>query len=258
MCRLLGLAFDQPINPSAYFLKLLKLSKNNPHGWGLASYKGGSAQIFKEPRQGDTSELARFLFAYRGIWSPLHIAHIRKTGRLAVSYPNTHPFSREVMGKEFVFAHNGNVMKIRSAATGRFSPVGVTDSEHAFCYLLSRIETRAIPQWSPDHFLWLGDTLRDMNMHGGLSCIFSDGENLFCYRDEKGRSGLCFTRCTPPDSADLPGGGKPPHERCEGPAGYVIASEPLTKSGWEACLPAELVVIRDGQMVYSSAGRGTT
>lgn len=259
MCRLLGLAFNQPVNPSEYFFRLLELSENNPHGWGLASYKGGSAQIFKEPLQGDTSELARFLRVYPGIRSPLHIAHIRKTCNLAVSYPNTHPFSREMMGKEFVFAHNGNVMKIKSVDPGRFRPVGRTDSEHAFCYLLSCIEARAISQWSVDHFLWLRNTLRDMNGHGGFSCIFSDGEHLFCYRDKTGRSGLCFIHCTPsPGSAgssEQCPASQDRGERPQQPAGYVIASEPLSSGPWEACHPSELVVIRDGTMVYSSAGR---
>ena len=261
MCRLLGLAFNQPIDPSVYFYKLLKQSGENPHGWGLASYKGGSARIFKEPSKGDTSELARFLCAYHGMRSPLHIAHIRKTGKLAVSYPNTHPFSRELRGKEFVFAHNGNVMTIKAVNSGRFSPVGSTDSEHAFCYLLGRLETRAIAQWSADHFLWLRNTLREMNKHGGLSCLFSDGEHLFCYRDKNGRSGLHFIHCTPSpgdavsseDSPALPDA----DDKLQQLTGYVIASEPLTGSAWEACHPSELVVINRGTMVYSSAGRLT-
>ncbi len=249
MCNLLGLSFNQPIHPSVYFLKLLELSTNNPHGWGLASYKGGSAQIFKEPLRGDTSRLARFLSTYQGILSTLHVAHIRKTSTQAVSYPNTHPFSREMMGKEFVFAHNGNVTRMKTADTGRFKPVGLTDSEHAFCYLLSRIESRAISRWSTDHFLWLRNTLRDMNMHGGLSCIFSNGDYLFCYRDKTGRSGLHFVHGTSKSHAR----GK----KSQRPKGYIIASTPLTNGEWEACIPSELIVFRAGAMVYSSAGHRT-
>jgi len=76
------------------------------------------------------------------------IAHIRYATTGAVSLENVHPFSRELWGIQWTFAHNGQVPKF-DASTAledqpllgqkttiddlHYNPVGDTDSEAVFC-----------------------------------------------------------------------------------------------------------------------------
>jgi glutamine amidotransferase len=74
--------------------------------------------------------------------SSLVVAHIRKANppEIGRAWANTHPFERELGGNAWVFAHNGKLAGIHGSptfATTRFLPVGDTDSESAFCFLLA-------------------------------------------------------------------------------------------------------------------------
>lgn len=43
------------------------------------------------------------------------------------------------MGRHWIFAHNGDLHDFNPPLSGRFTPVGNTDSERAFCYLLDQL-----------------------------------------------------------------------------------------------------------------------
>jgi predicted glutamine amidotransferase len=61
------------------------------------------------------------------------IAHIRKATQGRVALENCHPFVRELWGRFWVFAHNGNLQGFTPRLHGSFRPVRSTDSEQAFC-----------------------------------------------------------------------------------------------------------------------------
>ena len=49
---------------------------------------------------------------------------------------------RELWGRYWIFAHNGNLTDFAPELDGSFVPVGLTDSERAFCWLLQRLRQR--------------------------------------------------------------------------------------------------------------------
>ncbi|MCV5838828.1 class II glutamine amidotransferase, partial [Escherichia coli] len=61
------------------------------------------------------------------------VSHIRQANRGGVNLENTQPFTRELWGKYWTFAHNGQLSDYQDLYTGRHRPVGQTDSELAFC-----------------------------------------------------------------------------------------------------------------------------
>jgi len=110
---------------------------------------GGVSVVFRMERQvwfsrkrsqGMTALLASFLTSYLPLRSATYLAHIRRASRGKVSVSNTHPFNRHYKSLEFLFAHNGTLDKTQLKSGTRYRPVGETDSEKAFCYLLSRME----------------------------------------------------------------------------------------------------------------------
>ncbi|MEZ4403067.1 MAG: class II glutamine amidotransferase [Kofleriaceae bacterium] len=141
MCELLGMECNVPTDIVFSFAGLAaRGGRRGPHadGWGLALYDGKAARLFLEPAAAADSPLARFVRQHP-IKTLLAIAHVRQKTRGPVSLVNTHPFVRELWGRQFVFAHNGTVKHVRRLTLGRFQPIGTTDSEYAFCALLGAV-----------------------------------------------------------------------------------------------------------------------
>jgi glutamine amidotransferase len=259
MCELLGVSFNKPVRFRVSFKAFRRLGEYNPDGWGVAFYPDESAAVFKEPLKAGASELASFLERYEGLKSKIFVAHVRRASRGSVSYKNTLPFCRELFGRMYLFAHNGTLAGFERLELGVFKPVGETDSEHAFCHLLHRIQQRGVVEWRREDFDWLAGVLREINGYGRFNCIFSDGEHLFCYFDESGYNGMVFLRREPPYGKvrladedweiDLSG------EKGPGERGYIVATKKLTNERWRELVPGELIVFKDGKMVYSSTDR---
>lgn len=255
MCELLGMSFNLPIKPNVSFRGFRHRGASNPHGWGIAFYPDESAQIIKEPIEAKKSTLSEFLQEYQEVKSKIFIGHVRYTGIGSKSHKNTHPFYRELNGKEYVFAHNGTLKNYKNLKLGRFEPIGETDSEYAFCYLLHCIEKQGIREWNKKDFDWLAQKLKEINEYGDFNCMFSDSKLLFCYHDKNGYKGLCFVQRKPPYSEiqllDEDWRINLAEEKRPEQTGYIIATKKLTNEAWTEFKFGELIVFKDGKMIYS-------
>lgn len=261
MCELLGMSFNQPVKPSLSFRGFRHRGNSNPHGWGIAYYPDESVQVIKEPIKVNRSSLSVFITNYPEIKSKIFIAHVRYTSGTAVTHKNTHPFYRELNGREFVFAHNGTLRNYSGLKRGRFKPVGETDSEYAFCHILNCIEEREINQWESEDFRWLWNQLKTINNYGNFNCIFSDGKYLFCYYDISGYNGLCFAQRKAPFNTvhlvDEDFEINLAEEKDPTQKGFIVATRRLTKERWENFHQGELIVFSDGNIIFSSSSRDT-
>ncbi|WP_217532602.1 class II glutamine amidotransferase [Vibrio metschnikovii] len=185
MCELLGMSANVPTDICFSFTGLMQRGgKTGPHrdGWGITFYEGRGFRTFKDPAPSCQSQIAQLVQNYP-IKSCAVISHIRQANRGAVNLENTHPFTRELWGRYWTFAHNGQLVDYQRLAQGRHRPVGQTDSEAAFCWLLDKLEQR-YPQ-IPDNMLsvfqyvnQLCDQLRDK---GVFNMLLSDGDYLMSY-----------------------------------------------------------------------------
>jgi predicted glutamine amidotransferase len=253
MCELLGLCFNQPVLPSLSFRGFRRRGRHNPDGWGLAAWRDGATQIFKEPVRADDSCLAAFVRDYPGLESRVFIAHVRFATEGGKSLANTHPFGREVAGRDLVLAHNGTLQRHRldPMLDGLFTPVGETDSEAALCVLAGWLVGRRVPF---DAYARIHDRLRDLNGCGRMNLLFSEGRRLYAYCDDGGAKGLSYTRRAAPfgpvalrdedREVDL-GAQKRP-----GQCGHVVATQPLTDEPWHRLAPGALLVFEAGEIVY--------
>ncbi len=120
------------------------------------------------------------------IRSRIVIAHVRRANRGRVGVENTHPFTRELWGRTWTFAHNGQLKGIKRFPTGRFTPIGTTDSEHAFCWLLNQLSlrwtlapsSRALDDVVAEHFSGLRE-------YGVFNALLSDGRSLYASCSQK-------------------------------------------------------------------------
>lgn len=248
MCELLGLAFNEPVTVGISFRGFRHRGATNPHGWGLAWFHNGRPEIRKEPVPADRSTNALAVQNMR-ISSNIFIGHVRyaSCGRRAPE--NTHPFHQDLHGGPVVLAHNGTLHDLPQPT--HFTPIGETDSEQAFCALLSWMYEEKVPF---SDFPRIEGKLRELNRHGNMNLLFSNGTDLFAYRDSRGYNGLCCTYREAPFQAitlkdedwtvDL-SEEKRPSER-----GFVIATSPLTDEDWTHLSEGRLLVIRAGKAAY--------
>ncbi len=158
---------------------------------------GKAVQVIKEPINANKSALADFIKEYDRFRSSILLSHIREA-TYKISIANTHPFTREVNGREYAFAHNGVLHKYQNKfSTKGYKPIGATDSEYALCHLLnvmvgaSAVRDRTI-------FPQLEKEMGKINEYGTFNCLFIDGEHLFCYRDKTEHKNICYTKRKPP------------------------------------------------------------
>jgi len=246
------IAFSKTITIGPAF-KVLRMA--NPDGWGVAFYPDKSAVVFKEPVNAVESGLAKFLETYPGLKSKILISHVRKASVGGRAQQNTHPFVRELNGREYVLAHNGTLKDFKQKLElGRFSPLGINDTEFLLCYLLGAIEKKAIENWDSQSFEWLQDELRKINDAGSLNCIFSDGSSLFAYHDKNGYNSLYHLfREKPAGRVKFTDLGK--EYELEGlhsksASGFIIATKPMTDEKWEKFRHGELLVFKDGIKLF--------
>jgi glutamine amidotransferase len=183
MCELLGMECNVPTDITFSFAGLSgRGGRHGPHahGWGLALYEGNVAHVFREPKPACVSPLASFVRDHP-IKTLLAIAHVRRKTRGVVSLANTHPFVRELWGKTFVFAHNGTVKRVSELPLGGFHPMGQTDSEHAFCALLSALQHdfAAAPRSRAELARAIASHARRIGRHGTFNMLLGDGDQLY-------------------------------------------------------------------------------
>lgn len=187
MCELLGMSANVPTDIVFSFTGLMQRGgRTGPHkdGWGLAFYEGKGLRLFQDPVASCESEVAKMVQHYL-IKSEVVIGHIRQANVGQVSLVNTHPFTRELWGLNWCFAHNGQLADFHPAAAF-YRPVGETDSEAAFCDLLSRIRA-AFPERveAPDLLPILVDACSEYRRRGVFNCLLSNGEWLFSFCSTK-------------------------------------------------------------------------
>jgi predicted glutamine amidotransferase len=268
MCDLLGISFRNPINARISLDAFQISGDKNPDGWGLGYYKGEILQVIKEAEPAIQSGLYDFLEAYTE--SKLYISHVRRSTRGSRSYLNTHPFYRKLIINglrcEWLFAHNGTLNELAHLDLTKLNPLGETDSEHAFCYILQSIFNCGITSWTNDDFVFIESILRDINSkQNELNCIFSNGSLLFCYSDEnKHNNGLRYMKKYDTsgkidlvsqgaklgliDIQSASVSGSMPQEN----VGYIIVTRELSGENWVEFDDGELIVFKDGCIVYPS------
>ena len=138
MCQLLGMNANTPTDVMFSFTGLATRADEHKDGFGIAFFEDKGLRLFVDPHSAANSPVADMVRRYP-IKSDNVIAHIRKATQGHVALENCHPFVRELWGRYWVFAHNGDLKDFHPRLHGAFRPVGDTDSERAFCWLMQEL-----------------------------------------------------------------------------------------------------------------------
>src|SRR5450759_1171886 len=256
MCQLLGMNSHLPASLTLSFSGLSQRGGGTAHhsdGCGIAFFEsngetpGKGVRFFVDKEGAATSAIAKMLRTYP-IKSHNVIAHVRKATVGAVTLENCHPFVRELWGRYWVFAHNGDLKNYAPALHGSFRPVGNTDSELAFCWLLQELAKSHAGVPSVEELTFtLAELVPQIAKHGTFNFLLSNGQALWTHASTKLYYVLRqhpFKRVHLKDddvSVDLAGLNSPQDRLA------IVVTEPLTTDeDWIAMAPGELIVFVDG------------
>ena len=262
MCELFAMSSRYPTTVGFSLETLARRGGHEgPHkdGWGVAYFEGHDVFLLRESSPAAESGLVRFMEKH-GPPSKLVLSHIRHATQGEPALRNTQPFQRELGGRAHVFAHNGNMPGIKDEChleSHRFTPVGDTDSEFAFCCLLERLSDLwdSVTDGLPSIDLRLEivtDFAASLRPLGPFNFVYSDGDALFVHSHLRTQTdgnvrppGLYLqVRSCNEQPLDLTESGvilEPlPQEL------VLIASVPLTDGPWEPMGEGEVIALTKG------------
>jgi glutamine amidotransferase len=155
-----------------------------------------------------------------------------------------------------VYAHNGNLPQFQPELDGSFLPVGDTDSEYIFCWLLQNLRQRFgdAPPTRDELFATLHELIYPLSSMGIFNFLLCNGECLFAHCSTE----LSYiVRRAPFKTAHLKDEDvmvdfsevTTPNDRVT-----VVATQPLTDNeDWVVMTPGSLWLFRDGDVVRHSA-----
>ena len=181
MCQLLGMNANTPTDIVFSFTGFVSRAEEHKDGFGIAFFEGSGARLFVDAQSARVSPVAEMVRRYP-IRSDNIIAHIRKATQGRVGLENTHPFQRELWGRYWVFAHNGDLKDFAPRLHASFRPVGHTDSERAFCWLMQELSKAHAGVPPIDE---ITATLRELvpaiARHGTFNFMLSHGSALWAH-----------------------------------------------------------------------------
>jgi glutamine amidotransferase len=223
-------------------------AEEHKDGFGIAFFEGAGVRLFVDAQSARVSPVAEMVRQYP-IRSDNIIAHIRKATQGRIALENTHPFQRELWGRYWVFAHNGDLKNFSPRLHASFRPVGSTDSELAFCWLMQELsKAHASVPSIPELTATLRELMPQLAAHGTFNCMLSNGEALWAHCSTKLWYLVRqhpFRRATLQDE-DISVNFAEQTSAADRVA--VVVTEPLTRDeNWVAFQPGELKVFAGGQ-----------
>ncbi|WP_300477591.1 class II glutamine amidotransferase [Shewanella sp.] len=256
MCELLAMSANVPTDIVFSFTGLAQRGGvTGPHvdGWGITFYEGKGSRTFKDACPSSESHIAKLIKSYP-IKSEVVISHIRQANRGCVSLENTHPFTRELWGRYWTYAHNGQLTDyLPKFHVSRYQPVGDTDSELAFCWILEQVAQKfggTKPEDMLAVFHYVATLAEQIRALGVFNMILSDGEYLMSYCSNN----LCYiTRRAPFGKAKLIDTDVVidfDKETTAHDVVTVIATRPLTENEqWHVMQPGNWKLFRLGELL---------
>jgi len=168
MCRMAAMSARYPISVKTfmtYFFLPLIPDNYNKDGWGIAYFVEREGLLIKECQNAQKSHLLRAILDRVELQSHQAILHVRRATKGRVTLANTHPFIRELWGMPWAFAHHGEVRDTTHWAPPDprvFQPVGETDTEILFCWLLNALWRQFSDQAPPitEVVFWMNDLVK--------------------------------------------------------------------------------------------------
>lgn len=255
--------FDAPASPSFNYNLSDAYSGSHAFGWGLAWYPGKqqSAMVIKDPAVRVGQILTDAIADWSNFRSTIFFSKVRGADS-GYSQTETQPFSKSFAGRDWLFMHNGDLdQEALEQLHGRqkrlMEPIGGTDSELAFCDLLTQLQENGDRQLSEIDPLVLHEWFIRFDQLGSADMFLSDGQSIACFQSSKSPKQLNYARLQPPsreevyESAAARISINDPRDTFR--TAFVISSSPFSSGEWTSMQPNQLIIANHGAIVWNSA-----
>ncbi|ESQ76074.1 class II glutamine amidotransferase [Asticcacaulis sp. AC402] len=260
---ILAFSFDGLSSPSID-LKFRKGPQKGEHtlGWGLTWYPGDNkgAVVAKDPSARDTGSLRGAMHDWDSFRSTVFFCKVRGAAT-GYTHLETQPFSRAFAGQDWVFMHNGDLdktalNKLHFNKSIFLEPMGRTDSEAAFCFLLGKVQDYGARTLAEvDHQVLLSWFLQ-LDDLGSADMVISDGITVAAFYGSQSETRLYYSRLKPPhseagyhsDSATFTLN----NPRDTFRTALIFSSTPFDRGDWKPMQKGQLIIARRGAILWTN------
>jgi|FLOH01.1.fsa_nt_gi transglutaminase-like putative cysteine protease/predicted glutamine amidotransferase len=207
--EILALNFDCMGSPSISFPTGDDSKALKTPGWGFGWYPNDDygASIVKDGMAKDTQTLLDTLKDGTSFRSTMFMCKVKGVGRQYTQH-DSQPFRRSFGGYDWLFLHNGQLdlgalNELHTDPSGVLEPVGKTDSELAFCFLLGKLmgsSAKALTDIEGNELLAWMEQLDGM---GSADFVISDGRSMAVYHGKNSESNLYIHRVLPSEKPPI-------------------------------------------------------
>lgn len=263
MTHILGFSFDCEVSPSIRIkpYKLDRSRKEYLYGWGYGWYPGNedAATVIKDASVLRAAGMIKAMAEWQRFHSTLFICSIRGAAENIVQ-KNIQPFSRSYAGSDWIMLHNGTLKNYKDVFylgnDPLFEPIGTTDSEYIFCWLMQKISQEKVRGLGNLDKQKLHSWFVEINRYGTANFMLSDGKYLVVYQDKNGFNPIYWCRRVPPyqqtvmESSDVM---IDLNDEAEQETTMVVfANEALTQDTWNPIGLGEILMVRRGWVTWDS------
>jgi transglutaminase-like putative cysteine protease/predicted glutamine amidotransferase len=259
---MLAISLDGLSSPTVSLNLPKNVTGNHSLGWGFGWYPGGhdAAMVAKDPAARGTQVLVDTITDWSNFRSTVFFCKISGAGA-GYTHTEAQPFSRSFAGRDWLFMHNGDLdkmelEKLHGATRRLLEPMGTTDSELAFIYLLARIREGDARQYSdiaPENILsWF----QNFDALGSSDMYTTDGQSVICFHGSQSPKSMYYARIQPPENQDTYESAaaqitlNDPRDTYR--TALVFSSTPFSTGTWTEMLPGQMIIARRGAIVWNS------
>lgn len=268
MTRILGISFDGVASPSITLKPGYFGAKEEAvsYGWGYGWYQEGqkAATILKDATASDSNAINQLLTKWQRFHSTVFICHLRGAAK-SITQQSTQPFSRSYAGRDWIMLHNGDIAHYKEVLkldeTSVFEPLGKTDSEHMFCWLMQQIYLSGARRIADIDKKQLLQWLNTINALGTVNIMLSDGDSLLVYQDMNHFNTLKWCRRHPPytstvlESDDVKVDLSSSFDQAR--TMVVFATQAMTDETWIEMQPGQVLIVKRGWILWDSVKKKT-
>ena len=231
MCELFGVTANRKIKINDLLKRFYEHSVEHRNGWGLALLDDSSVSIEKEPVRADYSLYLKNRLTGR-IETARCVAHIRRATVGEVNFSNTHPFlQRDESGRTWVLVHNGTIFESNILNAYQCKQHGTTDSERILLYIVDHINRHYMQEMNSfdanERIRLVDKLIRRIVPENKVNLMIYDGDYFYVHKNEEGTL-----------------------YKSERPGSVIFSTHPLTPDGWEEVPQNQLLVYKDGELIY--------
>ncbi|TDJ59678.1 MAG: transglutaminase [Nitrospina sp.] len=231
-------------------------------GWGFGWYPNDDygASIIKDAMANDTQALLNALQDGTSFRSTIFMCKVKGSGKEYTQH-DTQPFRQSFGGYDWLFLHNGQLdrtalKELHNDPSGLLEPMGKTDSELAFCFLLGKLLAGSAKGLTDIRGSELLAWMEELDELGTVDLVVSDGRSLAIYHGKNSERNLYFHRVLPSE--------KPPvfeselvSLNLEDPRDslrtvFLVTSFQLDGASFQPMEPGRLIIVRRGAVYWDS------